>query len=148
MGKAGRCFRQYFFAAPGSTINVSTHYEPSLHDFRGKRIEISDIEDSGFIMGTDIYRRASADLSGKKVFAQCFRCFECGLIRLGVLYVTVVLAVLTSASKGEKPRCEFGLAAGRPGRMPPWRPLSASPMTRFGVPARFVGPGPQTTLQK
>ena len=61
-----------------------------------------------------------------------------GLIRLGVLYVTVVLAVLTSASKGEKPRCEFGLAAGRPGRMPPWRPLSASPMTRFGVPARFV----------
>ena len=35
-------------------------------------------------------------------------------------------------------RCEFGLAAGRPGRMPPWRPLSASPMTRFGVPARFV----------
>ena len=101
-----------------------------------------------------------------------------GLIRLGVLYVTVVLAVLTSASKGEKTplrvwargrppgpqaalegglplaltragaRCEFGLAAGRPGRMPPWRPLSASPMTRFGVPARFVGPGPQTTLQK
>ena len=61
-----------------------------------------------------------------------------GLIRLGVLYVTVVLAVLTSASKGEKPRCEFGLAAGRPGRMPPWRPLSASPMTRFGVPARFI----------
>ena len=35
-------------------------------------------------------------------------------------------------------RCEFGRAAGRPGRMPPWRPLSASPMTRFGVPARFV----------
>ena len=40
--------------------------------------------------------------------------------RLDVLYVAVVVAVLTSASKGEKPRCEFGLAAGRPGRMPPW----------------------------
>ena len=58
-----------------------------------------------------------------------------GFIRLGVLHVTVVVAVLKSTYKGEKPRCEFGLAAGRPGGRPPGRQAARAAGRPGGRPA-------------